>query len=75
MRPACSMLSITVRGTSITGAPAAVWTLIVPTGWYCKGDGDVQHTIATDSFVFDSTEATDLEFTDHSAWLVRYFAP
>jgi hypothetical protein len=47
----------------------------VPTGWYRKGDGDVQHTIATDSFVFDSTEATDLEFTDHPAWLVRYFAP
>jgi hypothetical protein len=47
----------------------------VPTGWYRKGDGDVQHVIATDSFAFDSTEETSLEFTDHPAWLVRYFAP
>lgn len=47
----------------------------VPTGWYRKGDGSVQHIIATDSFAFDSTEETDLEFSDHPAWLVRYFAP
>jgi hypothetical protein len=47
----------------------------VPTGWYRKGDGDVQHVIATDSFLFDSTEETSLEFTDHPAWLVRMFAP
>lgn len=47
----------------------------VPTGWFRKGDGAVQHIIATDAFTFDSSEATSMEFTDHPAWLVRLVAP
>lgn len=47
----------------------------VPPGWYRKGDGDVQHIMATDDLTFDSSELLPLEFTDHDAWLVRTVTP
>ncbi len=47
----------------------------VPPGWYRKGDGDVQHIMATDSLTFDSSELRPMELTDHDAWLVRMITP
>ncbi|GAA3817263.1 hypothetical protein GCM10022226_42440 [Sphaerisporangium flaviroseum] len=42
----------------------------VPPGWFRKGDGDVQHVMATNDFAFDFTRKIDLRRTDHDAWLV-----
>ena len=47
----------------------------VPPAWYRKGDGDVQHIMATDNLVFDSSELLSMELTDHDAWLVRVITP
>jgi hypothetical protein len=47
----------------------------VPPAWYRKGDGDVQHIMATDNLVFDSSELLPMELTDHDAWLVRMITP
>jgi len=47
----------------------------VPPGWFRKGDGDVQHIMATDDFTFDSSELLPMELTDHDAWLVRLVTP
>jgi hypothetical protein len=43
----------------------------VPSGWYRKGDGDVQHVMATTSLTFGSTQKIGLSHTDHPGWLVR----
>jgi hypothetical protein len=43
----------------------------VPSGYYRKGDGDVQHTIASNHFAFLGTAKVDLRQTDHDAWIVR----
>ena len=42
----------------------------VPPAWYRKGDGDVQHIMATDNLTFDTSELFPMEFTDHDAWRV-----
>ncbi len=42
----------------------------VPAGWYRKGDGDVQHFMATNSLSFGYGTAVDLSFTDHDGWQV-----
>ena len=47
----------------------------VPQGWYRKGDGDVQHIMATSDLVFESSEAFSMERTDHDAWLIRVVTP
>jgi hypothetical protein len=47
----------------------------VPPAWFRKGDGDVQHIMATDDFTFDSSELIPMTFTDHDAWLVRLVTP
>jgi hypothetical protein len=47
----------------------------VPPAWYRKGDGDVQHIMATANLVFDSSELLPMELTDHDAWLVRMITP
>jgi hypothetical protein len=47
----------------------------VPSAWYRKGDGDVQHIFATDDLAFDSSELIPLDTSDHDAWLVRVITP
>ncbi len=47
----------------------------VPPAWYRKGDGDVQHIMATDDLTFESSELIPMQFTDHDAWLVRVVTP
>jgi hypothetical protein len=42
----------------------------VPGGWFRKGDGDVQHTMATGDFTFAGTEAWPMMHSDHPAWVV-----
>jgi len=42
----------------------------VPSGWFRKGDGDVQHVMATSNFGFVSSRAIGMADTDHSALLV-----
>jgi hypothetical protein len=46
----------------------------VPSGWFRKGDGDVQHVMATTSWTFDFTESFSMRYTDHPAWLVALIA-
>lgn len=43
----------------------------VPSGWYRKGDGSVQHVMATTDLRFASSEKITMQFTDHPGWLVR----
>lgn len=43
----------------------------VPSGWYRKGDGDVQHIMATTDLTFGSSQEIGMSHTDHPAWLVR----
>lgn len=47
----------------------------VPSGWFRQGDGDVQHTMATNDFTLNGTRRLPLEFTDHPAWLVSLTKP
>ncbi len=47
----------------------------VPSGWSRKGDGAVQHVLATGDFTVRSTRATPLRHTDHPAWLVALQTP
>lgn len=47
----------------------------VPSGWFRKGDGDVQHVLATDDFTFDSSQKIGMWYTDHPAWLVDLTYP
>jgi hypothetical protein len=42
----------------------------VPPGWFRKGDGDVQHVLATGGLTFGIALRLDLAHTDHPAWLV-----
>lgn len=42
----------------------------VPAGWYRKGDGDVQHFLATNSLTFGFGQNVNLQYTDHDGWLV-----
>lgn len=43
----------------------------VPSGWYRKGDGSVQHVMFRNIFSFRSSTSYPMEHTDHPAWLVR----
>ncbi|QFZ19154.1 endonuclease/exonuclease/phosphatase family protein [Saccharothrix syringae] len=43
----------------------------VPSGWFRKGDGDVQHVIAR-TLTFVSTEEYGMSRTDHPAFVVNY---
>ena len=44
----------------------------VPSGWFRKGDGDVQHLLATTRhFEFERTSRHDMTHTDHPAFLVE----
>jgi hypothetical protein len=43
----------------------------VPSGWFRKGDGDVQHVIAR-TLTFVSTQKYAMYRTDHPAFVVNY---
>jgi endonuclease/exonuclease/phosphatase family metal-dependent hydrolase len=47
----------------------------VPSGWFRKGDGDVQHTMATNDFTFNGSRKLPMKFTDHPAWAVSLTKP
>lgn len=47
----------------------------VPSGWFRKGDGAVQHTMATDDFTFNGTHPVPMTYTDHPAWVVSLTKP
>ena len=42
----------------------------VPSGWYRKGDGDVQHWFIRNELTFDFSREIGLAHTDHPGWLV-----
>jgi len=47
----------------------------VPGGYYRKGDGDVQHVLATSDLAFSSSRSIGMSHTDHDAWFVAMTAP
>ena len=47
----------------------------VPGGYYRKGDGDVQHILATTDLAFSSSRSIGMSHTDHDAWFVATTAP
>jgi hypothetical protein len=47
----------------------------VPGGFYRKGDGDVQHIMASTDLAFVATHRYGMTYTDHDAWEVRTTAP
>ncbi len=58
---------------NLTYEPGAKYNVqsCVPSGWFRKGDGELQHTMATNDFGFVSTLELDMEgTTDHPAWIV-----
>lgn len=42
----------------------------VPSGWFRKGDGSVQHWFVTNDFTFDFSRKISMQYTDHPGWLV-----
>jgi hypothetical protein len=42
----------------------------VPPGYYRKGDGDVQHFMASTDLPFGYGQSVNLAYTDHDGWLV-----
>jgi endonuclease/exonuclease/phosphatase family metal-dependent hydrolase len=47
----------------------------VPAGFFRKGDGDVQHIMATTSLAFSSSRTIAMSRTDHDGWFVALTAP
>jgi endonuclease/exonuclease/phosphatase family metal-dependent hydrolase len=47
----------------------------VPPGYFRKGDGDVQHIMATTDFAFSSSRTIGMSHTDHDGWFVALTAP
>jgi endonuclease/exonuclease/phosphatase family metal-dependent hydrolase len=47
----------------------------VPSGYFRKGDGDVQHIMATTDFTFSSSKKIAMTYTDHVGWFVALTAP
>jgi hypothetical protein len=47
----------------------------VPPGYFRKGDGDVQHIMATSDFAFASSRSIGMSHTDHDGWFVALTAP
>jgi endonuclease/exonuclease/phosphatase family metal-dependent hydrolase len=47
----------------------------VPPGYFRKGDGDVQHIMATADFAFSSSRTIGMSHTDHDGWFVALTAP
>jgi hypothetical protein len=44
-------------------------------GYFRKGDGSVQHVLATSDFTFSTSSSTAMTHTDHPAWFVEVIAP
>lgn len=42
----------------------------VPSGWYRKGDGDVQHWFIRNELTFAFSRTIGMTYTDHPGWLV-----
>jgi hypothetical protein len=76
------------RGSTNTGVPAVVggdFNLkfngspnvqdCVPTGFFRKGDGDVQHIFATMDLTFKASALVTMTHTDHDGWFVEVTAP
>jgi hypothetical protein len=47
----------------------------VPPGWFRKGDGDLQHVLATGEFGFVSDRVVPMRHTDHPAFVVDLSRP
>jgi len=47
----------------------------VPAGYFRKGDGNVQHFMASNHLTFDFTRSIPLQYTDHDGWLVSTITP
>jgi hypothetical protein len=47
----------------------------VPAGYFRKGDGSVQHIMATTDFAFSSSRKISMTYTDHVGWFVALTAP
>lgn len=47
----------------------------VPSGYYRKGDGSVQHIMATSDLAFVSSRKIGLSYSDHDGWFVSMTAP
>lgn len=47
----------------------------VPSGYYRKGDGSVQHIMATTDLTFSSSKKIAMSHTDHDGWFVATTAP
>lgn len=47
----------------------------VPAGFYRKGDGDVQHILASTDLAFASSRSIGMAHTDHDAWFIATTAP
>jgi hypothetical protein len=47
----------------------------VPAGYFRKGDGDVQHVMASTDFTFSSSTKISMTHTDHDGWFVEVTAP
>lgn len=47
----------------------------VPAGYFRKGDGDVQHIMATTDLAFSSSRTIAMTHTDHDGWFVALTAP
>ncbi len=47
----------------------------VPSGYFRKGDGSVQHIMATTDFTFSSSRKISMSHTDHPGWFVALTAP
>jgi hypothetical protein len=47
----------------------------VPSGYFRKGDGSVQHIMATTDFTFSSSRKISMSYTDHPGWFVALTAP
>jgi hypothetical protein len=47
----------------------------VPAGYFRKGDGDVQHIMATTDLAFSSSRTIAMSRTDHDGWFVALTAP
>jgi endonuclease/exonuclease/phosphatase family metal-dependent hydrolase len=58
---------------NLTYAPGSAHNVqdCVPDGFFRKGDGDVQHVIAENDFVFAGSRSNRMTYTDHPGWLVR----
>jgi hypothetical protein len=57
------------------GGSPNVQDCVPPSGWFRKGDGDVQHITVTNDFTFDFSRKTDMSYTDHDAWMVSVITP